>query len=121
MGLKSLFTRARDGYVYRQAMGAPLPSFTDSAPVRYRILFKGRVQKVGFRYETELLAQRLELTGWCINLPDGDVLAELQGCPQRIHFYVDFMKSLKRIRVDSADITPLPLDPAEIEFDKSKK
>ena len=121
MGLKSLFTRARDSYVYRQAMGFPLPQFADTAPVRYRILFKGRVQKVGFRYETELLAQRLGLTGWCINLDNGDVLAELQGSPERIDLYISFMKSLKRIRVDSADITPLPLDPAEFEFDKSKK
>lgn len=118
MNFKELFIRARDRYVYNQVMKVQLPDFPGSAPVRYRIRFSGRVQNVGFRYETELMAQRLGLTGFCINLENGDVLAELQGLRSKIEFYIGFMQSLKRMRIDRADISELPIDPLEKAFQK---
>jgi acylphosphatase len=38
-----------------------------------RILVRGRVQGVGFRYFTERQASRLGLVGWVRNLPGGEV------------------------------------------------
>ncbi|MHC4288506.1 MAG: acylphosphatase, partial [Planctomycetota bacterium] len=38
-----------------------------------QIIFKGRVQGVGFRYTTQRAASRYELTGYVRNLPDGTV------------------------------------------------
>ena len=121
MTLKELFIRARDRYVYNQVMKVQFPDFPGNAPVRYRMLFKGRVQKVGFRYETELLATRLGLSGFCMNLDNGDVLCELQGLRSKIDFYVNFMKSLKRIRVDDVTVTELPIIPNETEFNREIK
>lgn len=116
MTIKGLFIRARDRYVYNQVMNADLPDFPGSAPVRYRMVFSGKVQNVGFRYETELMAQRLGLTGFCINLENGDVLAELQGLRSKIEFYIRFMHSLKRMRIDHMSVSELPLIPEETDF-----
>lgn len=116
MNPKELLIRARDRYVYNQVMGVQLPDFPGSAPVRYRIRFSGKVQHVGFRYETELMAQRLGLTGSCVNLENGDVLTELQGLRSKIEFYIGFMQSLKRMRIDRTDITEIPIVPNETAF-----
>lgn len=116
MNLKELFIRSRDRYVYEQVERVQLPDFPGSAPVRYRIVFSGRVQHVGFRYETSLLAKKLGLTGFCENLENGDVLAEMQGLRSKIEFYIRFMESLKRIRIDHAEVTEIPLISGETEF-----
>lgn len=50
---------------------------TDSVRVTIRI--HGRVQGVGFRYWTQDLAQRLDLTGSATNLPDGSVEVIAEG------------------------------------------
>lgn len=46
---------------------------------RHRYLIEGRVQGVGFRYATIRMAERLGLTGWVRNLPDGRVEVEAHG------------------------------------------
>lgn len=99
MSLKSKFIEIRDNYVINQAWKAKLPEFTEDRICRYRIQFSGRVQKVGFRLEVNELCKRLGLTGFCENLENGDVLAELQGPENKIFFLVQFMKSLKRIKI----------------------
>ena len=66
--------------------------------------------------ETYELAKRLDLTGFCRNLENGDVLAELQGPEDRIHFLISFMESLKRIRIEHKEISVLDTDPDETEF-----
>lgn len=121
MNAKELLIRARDRYVYHQVMKTELPDFPGSAPVRYRMVFSGKVQNVGFRYETELMAQRLGLTGFCINLENGDVLTELQGLRSKIEFYIHFMQSLKRMHIDNVSISELPVNPEEREFHREIK
>jgi acylphosphatase len=46
---------------------------------RLRILVRGLVQGVAYRASTRYEAQRLGLTGWVKNQPDGSVLLEAQG------------------------------------------
>lgn len=121
MTLKEVAIRARDRYVYNQVMNTELPDFPGSAPVRYRMVFSGKVQNVGFRYETELMAQRLGLTGFCRNLENGDVLAELQGLRSKIEFYIGFMQSLKRMRIDNVNVSELPINPEERGFNREIK
>ena len=51
---------------------------------RLHVLFKGRVQGVGFRYTAESIAHRLELTGWVKNLTDGRVELVCEGPKEKI-------------------------------------
>ena len=52
--------------------------------VAKQIIFKGRVQGVGFRYTTQRAANRYDLAGLVLNLPDGSVEAFLQGTSPNI-------------------------------------
>ena len=114
--LKNWLRQWRDRYVQDQAWQVPLPEFGDSPRVRRRVRFSGRVQNVGFRMEVCQLSSRLGLTGWCENLPDGDVLAELQGPENRILFVISFMESLKRICITEKRMEALPPVPGERDF-----
>ncbi len=42
-------------------------------------LFTGRVQGVGFRYQTLQVAKEFEVSGYVKNLPDGRVHLEVEG------------------------------------------
>lgn len=46
---------------------------------RYYIIYKGRVQGVGFRYHIYKLATSLNCTGYVRNMHNGNVEAEVQG------------------------------------------
>ena len=43
------------------------------------VYYTGRVQGVGFRYQSMQVAKGFEVTGWVQNLPDGRVLLEVEG------------------------------------------
>ena len=116
MSIKQFFKTLRDNYVIRQVQRAEIPVFPDSPLCRYEIRFSGRVQRVGFRLELSLLAQRLGLTGFCQNLPGSDVLAQIQGSEERIWYLLRFMESLKRILIDHKTVTPAAPIPDERGF-----
>lgn len=84
---------------------------------RWRVLFSGRVQHVGFRYTAYYLARGLYLTGWVDNLPDGRVVLEAQGSPLRLQRLVAQLRSQPHIRVDRAEIEKLDPVPWERRFE----
>lgn len=45
----------------------------------YSIIVKGRVQGVGYRYNTLKKALQYNLNGFVTNLPEGDVYIEIEG------------------------------------------
>ena len=49
-----------------------------------RIIVRGRVQGVGFRYATVSEARRLGLAGWARNAPDGSVEILAEGDPAAV-------------------------------------
>lgn len=118
LSLKAKFIKIRDNYVINQVQRAKLPEFEATELHRYQVIFSGRVQKVGFRKEVCELAKRLELTGYCKNLENGDVLAELQGPEDKINFLISFMESLKRIKISNKIIEETEVNRAEKEFVK---
>ena len=120
MSLKETFIKIRDNYVINQVQKAEIPVFEPSNIVRYRVTFSGRVQKVGFRMEVIELAKRLDLTGFCQNLENGDVLAEIQGQENRIQYLIEFMESLKRIKIKDKVIERLSIIENEVDFVKRK-
>ena len=52
--------------------------------VRVHLIITGRVQGVFFRASTVAQAQRLGVTGWVVNAPDGSVEAVAEGARARI-------------------------------------
>ena len=116
MSVMDRLKRLRDSYMARQVDKVQMPEFGPSPAVRRHLLFAGHVQGVGFRFEVMCLAERLGLTGWVKNLPDGRVEAELQGGEDRILFLVDYMRSLKRAFVESVESEDLPPIPSEKNF-----
>ena len=47
--------------------------------VRYRVLISGHVQGVFYRCTCRRMAERLGVSGWVRNLPDGNVEAVFEG------------------------------------------
>ena len=52
---------------------------------RRTVLFSGRVQGVGFRYTTEAIAARFDVTGFVRNLPDGRVELVAEGTRDQLN------------------------------------
>ena len=80
------------------------------ADVRKRIIFRGRVQGVGFRYTAKYLAQSLGLTGWVRNEYDGTVLLEIQGSEYMINKLLMGLNHNQFITIEWMDTEELPLD-----------
>ena len=47
--------------------------------VHYRIIYRGRVQGVGFRYTTASIARQYPVNGYVRNLSDGTVELRVEG------------------------------------------
>lgn len=52
------------------------------------VLFTGRVQGVGFRYQTLQVAKEFEVAGYVQNLPDGRVQLEAEGPASEVNAFV---------------------------------
>ena len=52
--------------------------------MRLKAVIRGDVQGVGFRWAVQSQADRLGLTGYAENLPDGSVRVEAEGAPDRL-------------------------------------
>jgi acylphosphatase len=61
--------------------------------VSVRIIVKGIVQGVGYRFFTHHSAQSLKLDGFVRNLPNGDVEIEIEGNKEDILRFIGKVKS----------------------------
>jgi acylphosphatase len=77
--------------------------------IRYRIVFKGQVQQVGFRYYSMKFANENHCTGWVKNLNDGSVLMEIQGSFQQIDHVIHLLQDIQHIHIDEIQKTEIPL------------
>ena len=86
--------------------------------VRAKLLIKGHVQGIGYRWFVMEAAQRMGLSGWVRNLPSGEVEAEAQGDAKAL---AGFVRELKQghpyARVGDIVETKLPARPEERSFD----
>ncbi len=74
---------------------------------RARAIFRGRVQGVWFRANTERKAQSAGLTGWVRNLSDGSVGAVFEGEEEKIKRVLDEIRAgegMGAARVDEASV-----------------
>lgn len=81
--------------------------------VRKKIIFKGEVQFVGFRFQSKYLADSLGLTGYVQNLDNGDVLMEVQGRERTIEDLIICLHQRRPIRIDSMEEEYLSLKEKE--------
>lgn len=116
MDIKEKFKMIRNNYVINQVENIVIPHFEASETIRKKFIFTGRVQKVGFRLEVSLIAKKLGLTGWVKNTPQGEVEAEIQGEKDKIDFLINFMKSLKRIKIVKVEEQVMEVIDTEDEF-----
>lgn len=116
MLIKKLLKNLQDKYILNEGEDIKIPEFKRSDVVRRNIIFSGKVQKVGFRYELYLIATKLKLTGWVKNRDDGKVEAEIQGERDKIEFLKTYMCSLKRIKVTDIKEVDIPVKDEEKEF-----
>ncbi len=74
------------------------------------IVVAGRVQGVAFRWQANEEAERLGVTGWVRNEPDGTVRCHAEGSAQAIDRFVDWCRRGPRFavvdRVDVREVEP---------------
>lgn len=72
------------------------------------VTVRGIVQGVGFRFHCVDEAERLGVTGWVRNDPDGSVAALFEGTPEAVDALVDWCRSgPAHARVDAVDARPV--------------
>ena len=74
--------------------------------MRLRAVAKGDVQGVGFRFAVRRLARELDLTGFAVNQPDGSVLVEAEGSPERLEKLEQFLREGPRMARVTSLVTP---------------
>ena len=76
-------------------------------PTAVDIRVTGRVQGVSFRFATEQEAQRLGLTGWVRNEPDGSVAVHAEGQPEAVEALVAWSRrGPAYAKVAGVEVTP---------------
>lgn len=82
-----------------------------SATVARRFVACGRVQGVFFRDSTRREANRLGVTGWVRNRPDGTVEAHAEGAPEAVEALVRWAREGPR-HADVDDVRVSEAEPA---------
>ena len=74
-----------------------------------RLLVRGRVQGVGYRFFAEDVARALKLAGWVRNLPGGDVESYAEGPRPVVESYIEELRrgpSMAHVEHVSVDWQP---------------
>ncbi len=84
---------------------------------RYFIIFKGRVQGVGFRYFAAQAAKGLNMTGHVRNLSNGNVEVEIQGRTQDFDAFLQrLLKGNGFIKIEDYSLKEIPSSSTEKGF-----
>jgi len=76
-----------------------------SENIRAKILIKGMVQGVFFRYSTSVEAKKIGVKGWVRNVPGGDVEAVIEGEREKVQRLIDWChKGPPASRVDKVTV-----------------
>ena len=89
----------------------------DCDKVRLHLIFYGKVQGVGFRYRSTMLANELGLTGWVKNLADGTVEMQVQGSTRVIDKLVEGLSDNQFIKIDRIDDQKIGINNSERKFE----
>jgi acylphosphatase len=77
-----------------------------SSSKRYTVYFAGRVQGVGFRYNTCSIARRHDVSGFVRNCPDGRVELVAEGLPRELDAFLREIRDyfMNNIRDEQRDV-----------------
>lgn len=84
--------------------------------VARHVIWRGRVQGVGFRFTVRQVAAQYGLTGTVKNLYDGSVEAVLQGLPERVQGAMDDIAAEFRGYIRDVEASELVLNPHLTDF-----
>jgi acylphosphatase len=76
----------------------------------YKITVKGKVQGVGYRYNAQAMAHKLNLTGFVKNMFDESVLAHAEGEEENVHKFIEWCNTGPRL----ADVTEVHAEEQDI-------
>ena len=82
-----------------------------------QMLFRGRVQGVGFRVTAQEIAHNYGLTGTVRNLPDGNVELIAQGIRKDLDEFVEAVTERFRKNIQGLDRQPCALDDSRTSFE----
>ena len=81
-----------------------------------QVVFKGRVQGVGFRYTVHRIGRQYDLSGYVRNLPDGTVEALLQGTGANVQACIDEIQDAFNGYIRETKVTDQPVNPNHYDF-----
>lgn len=81
-----------------------------------RIIFRGRVQGVGFRFTAHNIANRYKLVGWVRNLADGTVEMIAQGDADGVSDCIRDIGEYFSGYVNDTKVEEIPIDPEHTSF-----
>ena len=86
--------------------------------IRYHIIAHGKVQGVYFRLYTQKAANKIGLTGWVKNKPDGTVEIEVQGNKSKVEEFIQIVEQgpSPQSKVDHIDINEIAILEGEDTF-----
>ena len=84
--------------------------------MRQRVVFKGQVQGVGFRYTAALTARGFQITGYVRNLPDGTVELVAEGERAEVSGFITEINGQMRVNICSCIKTSEPETGEFIDF-----
>lgn len=84
---------------------------------RVEVVYRGRVQGVGFRATVYGLARPLQVTGWVRNAPDGSVLLEAQGDRDEVERLLRLIDKRMGSLIRGKSTNDIPPQPGEVTFE----
>ncbi|MDI1353500.1 MAG: acylphosphatase [bacterium] len=76
----------------------------------YKIVVKGKVQGVNYRYTAQAKAHQLDLTGFVRNMHDGSVIAMAEGEEENVHLFIEWCNMGPR----RADVTEVHAEECDL-------
>ena len=85
--------------------------------IRWRFVFSGEVQGVGFRYRAKMFAEELGITGWVENQWDGTVVMEAQGTWEQLYRLIRELQEARFIEISRIEKKTVPVEEHEYYFE----
>ena len=76
--------------------------------VRVRVVYRGRVQGVGFRFTTLEISRNFDVSDYVRNTPDGSVELEAEGAEATVDAFLESVADRMASSIREQDRRPLP-------------